>query len=324
MFVRIFGLFVLAISLFGTQCWAVPCGVEGAPPCPPSFSNLFSPGNTHGVYDFTSTGDGKLVVDFVTVLAPFTLTVTVDHTIDGLAEGVFPPTTVCVTYAINGGQCDEYDFSGDAGGPNGVPIKNFNYKGLITLTLSYFTAQTAQTPAFLHAPGDNSTAVYSEDILTSYSSFPPCPVEFCDPTMKGKLPGLSTVAAFDEHLPSDAFCLVSPQPPATFEVGQEIEVAFRLTPPSTSCTTNTGNSIRDKDAQLSVVDSQGNFQTIRNHEEGNKFHFDKDDGVNERDLNTEGLLPGTYTVTLFSDEFSPHSFTITLTPCTHEDCADRH
>lgn len=311
-----FALLALAISLFGTQCWAQGncSGGEGV-----VVSCDFSPGITEGIYDFTGTGDGRLVVDFVTVRPPgFTLTVTVNHTIDFLAEGVFPPTTVCVTYVTNGSQCDEYDFSGNAGGPNGVPVKGFNYRGLITATLEYFTAQTAQTPAFLHAPGDNPGAVYTENILTSYSAFPPCG-GLCDPTMKGTLPNLSTLAAFDEHLPSDAFCLVSPQPPATFQVGQEIEVAFRLTPPTTSCTTNTGNSIRDKDAQLSVVDSQGNFQTIRDREEGNKFHFDSDDGVNERDLNTKGLLPGTYTVTLFSDEFSPYSFTITLTACT-TDC----
>ena len=312
MFIRIFGLFALAISLSGTQCRAVPCGVEEAPPC--SITNTFSPGQTEGVYDFTSTGDGKLVVDFVTVLTTFTLTATVNHTIDP-APG-FPEGTAAVFYAS--GQQDQYDFTGNAGGPNGVPVKGHDYRGLITLTLSYLTFQAVHTPAFLHAPGDNAGAVYTEDILTSYSTNP-----VADPTMKGKLPGLSSVAAFDEPGANDSFCLVSPQPPATFEVGQEIEVAFRLTPPSTSCTSNTGNSIRDKDARLSVVDSQGNFQTIRN-EEGNKFHFDKDDGVNERDLNTEGLLPGTYTVTLFSDEFSPQDFTFTLTPCTGEHCTDRH
>jgi hypothetical protein len=314
MFIRIFGLFALAISLFGTQCRAVPCGGD-FPPCP-GITNTFSPGQTEGVYDFTSTGDGRIVVDFVTVLTTFTLTVTVNHNIDALGPG-FPEGTTVVTYA--NGNTDQYDFTGNAGGPNGVPVKGTDYRGLITLTLSYLTIQAVHTPAFLHAPGDNATAVYTEDILTSYSTNP-----VADPTMKGKLPGLSSVAAFDEPGANDSFCLVSPQRFAIFQVGQEIEVAFRLTPPSTSCTTNTGNSIRDKDAQLSVVDSQGNFQTIRNHEEGNKFHFDKDDGVNERDLNTEGLLPGTYTVTIFSDEFSPQDFTFTLTPCTGEDCTDRH
>lgn len=323
MFIRIFGLFALAFALSGTQCWAVPssCTGEEGPPC---IQNAFSPGNTHGVYDFTSTGDGEIVVDFVTVLTNFTLDVTVNHSIDALAEGVFPEGTVVVRYA--NGNTDQYDFTGSAGGDNGVPVKGTDFRGLITLTLSYLTTQTVHTPAFLHAPGPNATAVYTEDIITSYSSFPFCTETLCgDPTMKGKTPGLSSVAAFDEPGASDSFCLVSPQPPATFQVGQEIEVAFRLTPPSISCTTNTGNSIRDKDARLSVVDSQGNFQTIRNHDEGNKFHFDHDDGVNERDLDTEGLLPGVYTVTLFSDEFSPQSFTFTLTPCTDKHCCtDQH
>jgi hypothetical protein len=324
MFIRIFALFGLAFALFGTQCWAEPtsCTFVEGPPC---IRNTFSPGNTTGVYDFNGTLDGKLVVNFVTVRTSFTLDVTVNHNIDGLAAG-FSEGTTCVTY--NGGtQCDQYDFSGNAGGPNGVPVKSVDYKGLITLTLSYYTAQTVHTPAFLHAPGDNVPgALYTEDILTSYSSFPPCPISVCgDPTMVGKVPGLSSVAAFDEPGDNDNFCLVSPNLPATTsQVGDEIEVAFRLTPATVPCGTETGNSIRDKDARLSVVDPQGNFQTIRDHEGGKDFHFDKKDGVNERDLNTEGLLPGVvYTVTLSSDEFSPYSFTFTLTPCT-EHCTDKH
>src|SRR6202790_2596435 len=140
MFIRIFGLFALAISLFGIQCRAQEnCfGGEGV-----VVSCNFSPGITEGIYDFTGTGDGRLVVDFVTVLPPgFTLTVTVNHNIDHLAPGVFPHNTMCVQYAPNGFRCDQYDFSGNAHGPNGVPVKNKDYKGLITLTLSYFTAQT--------------------------------------------------------------------------------------------------------------------------------------------------------------------------------------
>jgi hypothetical protein len=304
MFIRIFALFGLAFALSGTQCWAAPCGVVDEPPCP-GITNTFSPGNTHGVYDFTSTGDGRIVVDFVTVLTTFTLTVTVNHNIDNLAEGAFPAGTVSVIYA--NGQKDQYDFTGNAGGPNGVPVKGTDYRGLITLTLSYLTFQPVHTPAFLHAPGDNATAVYTEDILTSYSTNP---VE--DPTMKGKLPGLSSVAAFDEPGANDCFVFVSPTENQTFHVGHEIEVEFRL---SATCG---GDPIRDKDARLtlSTTDSSGNtiIVPLRKEEEGNKFHFDRDEGVNERDLSTEGLAPGSYTITVFSDEFSPRSVDINLIP----------
>jgi hypothetical protein len=304
---HIFALLALTISLFGTQCWASTCSGEG------SCTNTFSPADTTGTYEFF--GDGRLVVQFDTVLTTFTLTVTVDHTIDPIDFSVFPTGTVCVAYASNGGQCDEYDFTGNAGGPNGVPVKNVDYKGLITLTLSYLTNQTAHNPAFGHAPGDNATAVYSEDILTSYSNFP----LNSDPTMGGKLPGLSSVAAFDEPLTeSDSFCFVSPTEGQTFTVGQDIEVAFRLFA-SGACPNNSGTPIRDKTARVSVstVDpTTGNvvFPPLRNKEEGNKFHWDNKDGLNEFDLSTEGLAPGPYTITVFGSKFSPHSVDVTLLP----------
>src|SRR6266568_7039512 len=131
---RIFALLALAIALFGTQCWAATCtpGVEGGLSC----TNTFSPTDTTGTYDFSATGDGKLVVSFVTVLTTFTLTATVNHTIDPLDPNEFPAGTVCVPYTTR--QCDQYDFTGNAGGPNGVPVKGTDYKGLINLMLSYF------------------------------------------------------------------------------------------------------------------------------------------------------------------------------------------
>jgi hypothetical protein len=156
-----------------------------------------------------------------------------------------------VKYQFNGGRCDEYDFSGNKGGPNGVPVKNIDYKRLITLTLRYqnLATQTIHVPAFGHAPGDNATAVYSENILTGYSTFPPT---FSDPTMGGKIPGLSSVAALDEPLSeTDTFCWVSPAEGQTFTVGQEIEVSFRLFP-SGLCPGNPGTPIRDKTASLSL------------------------------------------------------------------------
>jgi hypothetical protein len=308
MFKWIFAFLALAFSLFGTQCWAATCSSESAAP---SCTNMFSPTDTTGTYEFF--GDGKLIVKFGTVLTTFNLTVTVDHTIDPLDPNVFPAGTVCVKYAFNAGQCDEYDFTGNKSGPNGVPVKNIDYKGLITLSLEYSSFQTANTPAFGHAPGDNATAVYSEDILTGYSTFPVTG----DPTMGGKLPGLSSVAALDEPLTeNDTYCWVSPPIDGQiYTVGQTIEVSFRLFP-SGPCTGNLGTPIRDKTARLSLstTDTNGNvvFPPHLEKEEGNKFHWDNKDGVNEFDLSTEGLQPGTYTITVFSSKFSPQSRDVTL------------
>ena len=313
MFKRTIGFLVLAFALFGTQCWAGTCFSESAVP---SCTNTFSPAVTTNTYEFF--GDGRLTVQFDTVLTTFDLRVTVDHTIDQLDPKEFPMGTVCVMYAFNGGRCDEYDFTGNKGGPNGVPVKNIDYKRLITLTLTYQTlaTQTINTPAFGHAPGDNATAVYNENILTGYSSFPPT---FSDPTMSGTLPGLSAVAAFDEPLmENDSYCWVSPAVDGQiYTVGQEIEVSFRLFP-RPPCVANPGTPIRDKTASLSLstTDTNGNvvFPPRLKKEEGNKFHWDNKNGVNEFDLSTEGLQPGTYTITVFSSKFSPQSRDITLTP----------
>jgi hypothetical protein len=307
-----FALLALTFSLFGTQCWAQSCGGETQPPCaPPPITNTFSPGTTEGVYDFGI--DGRLVVDFDTVLTTFTLTVTVDHTIDPIDFSVFPSGTVCVPYTSNGNQCDEYDFTGSAGGPNGVPVKNQDYKRMITLTLTYEFFGTVHNPAFGHAPGDNATAVYSEDILTSYSQ----PIS--DPTMGGTLPGLSSVVAFDELLTeNDTICIRSPQ---AFQIisaalTKEIEVTFQLYAGS-SCS---GTPMRDKTARfsLSTIDpttSNVVFPPLRDKEEGNKFHWDNKDGLNEFDLSTVGLPTNrTYTITVFSSKASPQSVSFFLAP----------
>jgi hypothetical protein len=319
-----FALLALAISLFGTQCWAQgtstcfgPTETEGAVFC----NNTFMPGTTTGVYDFTGTGDGTLVVDFVKVLTTFTLTVTVDHHIDNLAPGVFPEGTAIVRY-VNG-NTDEYDFTGSAGGPNGVPVKKVDYNGLITLTLSYLTAQTVHSPAFLHAPGDNASAVYSEDILTSYSAYPPCPPTetevSCnnssgDPTMTGKTPGLSTVGGFDEPGANDCFVWISPTDGQTFHAGQEIEVEFQLFD-RTTATTCGNDPIRDKDARLSlsrVDNGQLTVVPLGKDEGGKHFHFDNEEGVNEREVDTEGLQPGVYIITVVSDEFTQQTRTVVI------------
>ena len=105
MYKRIFVILALAFALFVTECWGAAktssrpavlsaaqtgCGGIEQPPCPPpSITNTFSPGTPRGVYDFTTTGDGILVVQFDTVLAPgFSLTVTVNHSLDPLDPNV--------------------------------------------------------------------------------------------------------------------------------------------------------------------------------------------------------------------------------------------
>jgi hypothetical protein len=320
----IFALIALAISLFGTECWAQEsaCGSnEGG-----GVSCTFSPTSTTNTYNFGN--DGTLIVKFDTVLTTFTLTATVNHTIDPIDFTVFPEGTVCVPYAFNGSRCDQYDFTGNKSGPNGVPVKNIDYKRLITLTLVYLTRQSIHSPAFGHAPGDNATAVYSEDILTSYSSAPPCPLEFCDPTMDGTTPGLSSVVALDEPGGTDTFCFVSPTPGQTFSVGQEIEVTFQLSADGSGTCPIAGTPIRDKTARLSLAmtDCQEHFLSfprLRNKEEGNKFHWDNKDGVNEFDLSTHRLAPGCYTITVFSSKFSPpQSVDINLIPGTDTDDPD--
>jgi hypothetical protein len=327
-------LVALVIALLAAPSWAAAktpsslailpaarpdCGGIEQPPCAPSITNTFSPGMTRGVYDFTATGDGRLVVDFDTVLTTFTLTVTVSHPTDPLPldPNVFPPNTVCVKYPGKGSQCDQYDFTGSAGGPNHVPVKNVDYRRLITLTLSYDSFNTARNPAFGHAPGEVTT--FTEDILTSYSVIPAT----SDPTMGGKTPGLSSVVALDEPLESsDTFCLKSPQENQTFTVGQQIEVEFQLFA-SGPCLNNSGTPLRDKTARLSVstLDSSGNviFPRLRNKEQGNKFHFDRKEGVNEFDLSTHKLVPGRYTITIFGSNFSPQSVDVNLIAGTDTD-----
>src|ERR1700676_4014607 len=314
---RVSVFIALGFALFGTQCWAVQQSCTGTideVDTQRHCTITFSPGTTEGVYDFTGTFDGKLIVDFVTVVKTFTLTVDVNHHIDPLDPNVFPEGTVCTTYSGNGSQCDQYDFSGGpiphGSGPHGVPVKGTDYRGLITLTLIYTTNQLAQKPAFGHAPGDITT--FTVDILTNYS-----PSDFTtDPTKRGKLPGLSSVVSLDEPLDENAcFQFVSPTNNQTFIVGQEIEVAFQLFR-NTTCT---GNPIRDKDARLSLamINPSGaflSFPPLRGNEGENKFKFDLHDGVNERELDTEGLAPGKYTITVFSDEFSPHNVSFFLAP----------
>jgi hypothetical protein len=299
---RILTLLVLSLALFITPSSAATCFTDGT-----SCSNVVSPTDTTAIFDFTEGGGGYLQVQFETVLTTFTLTVNLTNTIDPLSPSEFPAGTVCVKYP--NGACFQYDFSGTAGGPNNVPVKNTDYKGLITLTLSYdvLATFTVHTPAFGHAPGDITT--FTENILTNYSEETICGEVCIDPTMSGKTPGLSSVVALDEPLAdngTDTFCSLT-LTPTNNPSGQkpQIEVTLKIVS-SSNCS---GTGLRDKIASLSVstTDTNGNFSfpALKNVE-GNKFHWDAKNGLNEYDISTEGLVSGqTYTVTVFSSKVSP-------------------
>jgi hypothetical protein len=304
---RTFAFLALAFGLFGTQCWATVtvCTVTDDVPSPIPCSFTFSPGVTANTYDFSASGDGIVTVQFETVLTTFTLTVTVNHTIDLFDTNEFPAGTACVTYSFNGHQCDQYDFTGSAGGFNGVPVRNQDYKGLITLTLAYFTNQTVHDPAFAHAPDGSTT--FTENILMGYSSLPES-----DPTMVGKIPNICSIAAADEPFAEsgDSLCSLTLPGGNTYTVGQEIEVDYRLTNGAVC-----SPPIRDKTALFSLwttVNGNVTFPPLVDKEEGNKFHWDNKAGVNEFDLSTVGLAPGSYTITVISSKISPQDVSFTL------------
>jgi hypothetical protein len=164
----------------------------------------FTPGPSgSATFDFGTQGDGTMTMQFEAVLTTFDVTVTANEFAvipNPLDPNEFPSGTVCITYSI--GHCVRYDFSGDAvpGGLNGVPVKGVNYRGLITLTLNYFSGQGVRIPAFGHAPGENSdTTTFSAAILTSYvDTGSNCPSCSPDPAMGGKTPGISPFAALDK------------------------------------------------------------------------------------------------------------------------------
>ncbi len=312
-----FALLTLAFALFGTQCRAQGTGCVtdegGGVTCP------FSPATTTNTYTFADRS--TLTVQFVTVLTTFDLRVAESHPTEATIQSELDPNdfpspsqTHCVP-PFDIGECNQYDFTGNKTGPHGVPVRNIDYKGLITLILSYFYNGPVGDPAFGHAPGDSTTF---EDILTGYSTLNPPEV---DPTMDGDTPGLSSVIALAKPLSeTDTFCFVSPNEGDSFKVGQQIEVTFQLySPAGGSCPIPiTATPIRDKTAHLSLSarDTNGNpfFPALLDREEANKFHWENKDGINEFDLSTVGLAPGPYTITVRGSKFSAKSVHITLTP----------
>ncbi len=321
MFTRIFAFFGLAFALSGTQCWA-QCGGES--PCP-SITDSFSRTMTSGTFDFSATGDGVITFQFESVLTPFTLTVTANEvsSITNLDETEFPSGTVCIPYTAGSGFCVRYDVTGNvvANPPHDVPIRGVNYRGLITVTLNYDSFYQVHIPAFGHDPESNPQ--FSEDILTTYvDQYAPSCTNCEEPAMGGKTPGISSFAALDKPFPSgqgDTVCFLTAVPQT--EQGNSlsdderdnpiVEVSFKLV--TSNCTTDP--PLRDKTATLSVasLDTNGNlvFASLVNGD-SNKFHFDKKNGVNVQDINTNKLPSGLYYVTVISTLFSPVTTTFTI------------
>lgn len=318
-------LFVVVVLVLAcTGSWAATDPASGpAVPAPASpqvgchedphcIAHEFSPGNNSFVYDFRLFDGSTLGVNFVGgVIRPFTLivrdvTLTDSQLAPRLDSRVFPTGTSCFHYFDS--LCHEYAFSGNATGPNGVPVLRVDYnRPGIKLELTYFGPDQAHDPAFAHAPGESTT--FSEDILAQYFNAPPDDDTMCsDP-----IPGLSSVIALNKPLEeNDTYCRVSPQDGQTFRVGVDVEVAFRLFA-SGICTGNTGTPLRDRDALVSLAKSVSGgvvFQQLRIK----RFHFDHLEGVNRTKIDTEDLTPGTYFITVRSDEFSPQTRQIRLVP----------
>jgi hypothetical protein len=305
--ILVLGLLALAISLLGSQCRAqaqetgcFPNEEGGGVTC------MFSPGTPTHTYHF---GDNSsLRVTFAGgVLKTFNLTVTEVTLTDTQLAGrldphVFPEGTTCFHYGQSTG-CQEYAFTGNAGGPNHVPVKNVDYKAPINLELTYFSSDSPNDPAFGHAPGESTT--FSEDILVDYIK----PID--DDTMDGSTPSLSSVIALNKPLvETDTFCWISPNESQKFEVGTEVEVTFKLFRGG-SCV---GKSIRDPFARLSFAHTNGQIVivNVRSDEGGKHFQFDNEDKVNEREIDTEGLTPGFYFITVRSNKFPPQTRQIQL------------
>jgi hypothetical protein len=317
---RILTLLVLSLVLFINPSWAQSSCLGTGDGSPQSCSITFNPGNTTGTFDFSGTGDGVLVFQFETILTTFQLTVSANDVtaltgITNLDPTEFPTGTFCITYTK--GSCVRYDVSGDVGGPNGVPVKGVDYKGIISLTLNYNSFQTPRIPAFGHAPGDFSGAIFSEDILTSYvdENAPSCTT--CEgPAMGGKTPGISSFAALDKpfNQTANTVCPFLTAVPQNTTSGHNpiIEVSFKLV--ASNC--NTAPPLRDKTATLSVASHDTPttlvFASLVNGGAANKFHFDNKNGVNVQDINTNGLPSGLYFVTVTSTVFSPVTTTFSI------------
>ena len=313
---RILTLLLLSLTLFIVPGWSQStsgnCSQDGdVAAC------QFSPGVTSATINFVQ--DGVITFQFETVLVGFELDVTANEvgSISNLDAAEFPAGTVCIAYST--GFCVRYDVTGNVvGSPNGVPIRGVNYKGLITLTLNYDSDQVIHIPAFGHAP-ESSTPTFSENILTSYVDPSANACTNCDPAMGGRTPGISSFAALDIPFSQTAntVCpsLTAVSQSSTSGNNPIVEVSFKLVASGGNC--NNGPFLRDKTATLTVASGPLTnlvFANLVNNGDSNKFHFDNKNGVNVQDINTNGLAPGLYYVTVISNDFSPVTTMFTINP----------
>jgi len=330
MHIRIPALFVLAFLLLVTPSWAV-----SSANCA-SFSDdvttikcQFSSTVTAATFDFET--DGVITFQFDTVLTSFELDVqAVENAAFTFSGPDFPDGTACIPYdgaGGNGGFCVRYNVTGANGGP--VPVKGVNFTGLITVLLNYNSFPIVGIPAFGHAPGDTTTAAFSEDILTFYvdPNAPAC-TNSCfeeDPVMGGKIPGISSFEAFKKPFANGGSGDVVCGPPGLTAVPQNstsgnnpiVEVSFKLAATLANCAS--GPFLRDKTATLSVGITDPNNpnnvvpQPLVNGGDSNKFHFNNQNGANVQDINTNGLPSGTQLfITVMSDVFSPVNTQFTI------------
>jgi hypothetical protein len=327
---RILTQLVFSLAFFITPSWAATNAV-----CTPGDGFIacqFVQGTTNvtGTFDFGV--DGVISFQFDSILASFELDVSAVEDAPVSFSGTdFPAGTVCIPYngtGGNGGHCVRYNVTGTP-----FPVKGVNFSGLITVLLNYSSFSISGIPAFGHAPGDTTTAPFSEDILTFYvdPNASNC-TNSCggDPGMGGKIPGISSFEAFKKPfappVPTNGYTVCNTPPTssgltASFQNSTSgnnpiVEVSFVLAASGSNCTG--GPFLRDKTATLSVGvkdPTTGNVtpQPLVNGGDSNKFHFNNQTGANVQDINTNGLQSGTtYQVTVISLVFSPVSTTFTI------------
>jgi hypothetical protein len=335
---RILILLVVSLALFITPSWAVssPNCTTAPPDDVVTIMCLFSSSVTAATFDFGT--DGVITFQFDTVLTSFELDVSavVNPSSTTFTGPDFPASTACIPYdgaGGNGGFCVRYNVTSPGGS---VPVKGVNFRGLVTVLLNYASSPIFDgIPAFGHAPGDSTTAAFSENILTFYvdPNASNC-TNSCgeiDPGMGGKVPNISSFEAFKlpftSPVPTSGYTVCNVPPTSTgltasFQNSNSnnpiVEVSFRLVASGGDCVN--GPFLRDKTATLSVASSGSlTVAPLINGGDSNKFHFDSHNGVNVQDINTNGnngnsngLQSGNYYVTVISTLFSPITTTFAI------------
>jgi len=195
----------------------------------------------------------------------------------------------CIVYGGGAGNCidDEVTCSDNNGNPISCPSEP---QPTIAVQTTFTTSQAIINPGYLTTPiGQNMW----QNIFSGFS----------DPTAKGKTQGFSEFIAVDlgPFGPQGAahFELVEPRLPRKYEHGGPIPIAFRLT------SVATGKPVTDAKAGLSVVmiaDAKGNPTQTVVFEKTVAFK-EKKPGKYERVLSAHKYAAGTYTMTIYGDDF---------------------